>query len=100
MSIIVNIYYTGENGSARKFAEEMEKRGINDKIRKEYGNIKYEYYLPMEEKETIISIDEWEDKEALEFHYKTKMMKETTKLRDKYKLKTKIERFEEYEERL
>ena len=98
MSIIVNIHYTGQNGSARKFAAEMEKRGITDRIRKENGNIKYEYYIPMEEKETLLSIDEWVNIEALEFHYKTKMMKEITKLKEKYKLKTKEVKFEEYEE--
>ena len=27
MSITVNLYYTGENGNARKFAEEMERSG-------------------------------------------------------------------------
>ncbi len=26
MSLTVNLYYTGKNGSARKFAEEMEKK--------------------------------------------------------------------------
>ncbi len=30
--------YTGMNGSARKFAEEMISRGIVDKIRAEEGN--------------------------------------------------------------
>ena len=30
MSIIVNLYYTGQNGNARKFAEEMTSRGIVD----------------------------------------------------------------------
>jgi len=33
MSITIHIYYSGENGNARKFAEEMEQRGIADKIR-------------------------------------------------------------------
>ena len=28
MSLTVNLYYTGKNGSARKFAEEMEKSGV------------------------------------------------------------------------
>jgi hypothetical protein len=41
MSITVNLYYTGENGSARKFAEEMEARGVADAIRAEDGNEKY-----------------------------------------------------------
>ena len=43
MSITVNIYYTGENGSARKFAEEMISSGTVDAIRKEKGNIRYDY---------------------------------------------------------
>lgn len=34
MSITVNIYYTGENGNARKFAEEMIQSGTVDKIRR------------------------------------------------------------------
>lgn len=45
MSIIVNIYYTGTNGSARKFAEEMTSTGIVDKIRAEEGNERYEYFF-------------------------------------------------------
>lgn len=32
MSIIVNLYYTGQNGSARKFVEEMTARGIVDEV--------------------------------------------------------------------
>ncbi len=28
MSVTINIYYTGENDNARKFAEEMTARGI------------------------------------------------------------------------
>ena len=33
MAITVNLYYTGENGAARKFAEEMEASGTADAIR-------------------------------------------------------------------
>ena len=31
MSLIINIYYTGKNGSARKFAEEMVFSEIEEK---------------------------------------------------------------------
>ena len=40
MSIVVNIYYSGENGSARKFAKEMISSGTVDAIRNEAGNIR------------------------------------------------------------
>ena len=44
MSITINIYYTGKNGSARIFAEEMIKSGTVEKIRSESGNLRYEYF--------------------------------------------------------
>lgn len=42
MSLTVNLYYTGSNGSARRFAEEMESSGIAAAIRAEEGNERYE----------------------------------------------------------
>ncbi len=44
MAITVNIYYSGTNGNARKFAEEMVSSGIVNDIRAEDGNIRYEYF--------------------------------------------------------
>ena len=42
MAITVNIYYTGAEGKARAFAEEMTERKIVDNIRSEDGNLRYE----------------------------------------------------------
>ena len=40
MSITINIYYTGKNGAARAFAEEMTASGAVDAIRAEaYNNL-------------------------------------------------------------
>lgn len=33
MAITINIYYSGTNGNARKFAEEMISNGIADDVR-------------------------------------------------------------------
>lgn len=44
MSIIMNLYYTGTDGSARKFAEEMERSGTAALIRQEAGNERYSYF--------------------------------------------------------
>ncbi len=93
MSITVNIYYTGKNGSARAFAEEMTSSGLVDKIRKEDGNQKYEYFFPMDDPETVLLIDRWRDQAAIDFHHKTEIMKEIAALREKYHLKMKVERY-------
>lgn len=95
MSLIINIYYTGENGSARKFAEEMVSSGIVDKVRAEEGNEKYEYFFPMDNPETVMLIDRWKNQEALDIHHKSDIMKDIAELREKYKLHMRVEKFTE-----
>ena len=93
MSIVVNIYYKGENGSAAKFAEEMIASGTVDAIRSEKGNIRYEYFLPMNDPDTVLLIDTWENQEAIDLHHASPMMKTITELREKYDLHMKVERY-------
>ena len=93
MSLTINIYYTGKNGSARAFAKEMVESGLVERIRNEEGNLKYEYFFSMDDEETVLLIDRWENEEALDKHHKTEMMKEIAKLRDKYNLHMRVEQF-------
>jgi quinol monooxygenase YgiN len=97
MAITVNIYYTGENGNARKFAEEMEQSGTVAAIRAEEGNKKYEYFYPKNDPETVLLIDSWESQEAIDKHHATPMMNRITELRNKYDLHMRVERFIEDE---
>lgn len=93
MSITVNIYYTGENGSARKFAEEMIASGTVAEIRNERGNIRYDYFYPMDDAETVLLIDSWVNQEAIDAHHATPMMNKIMELREKYNLHMKVERY-------
>jgi len=93
MSLVVNLYYTGKNGNARKFAEEMVASGIVEQIRAEEGNERYEYFFPMEDPETVLLIDKWRDQAALDFHHKTPMMQQIAALREKYHLRLRVERY-------
>ena len=93
MSITVNLYYMGENGNARKFAEEMEQSGVADRIRNEDGNLRYEYFVPLMQPETVLLIDSWADQDAIDRHHTSPMMTEIVALRDKYDLHMKVERF-------
>ncbi len=93
MSITVNLYYKGTNGSARKFAEEMESSGIAQSIREEEGNLRYEYFLPLGDPETVLLIDSWRDQEALDTHHASPMMARLAELREKYDLHMTVERY-------
>ena len=91
--ITVNLYYTGKNGSARAFAEEMERRGIAAAIRAEEGNLRYRYFFPMDDAETVLLIDQWRDQAAIDAHHASPMMAEIAALREKYDLHMRAERF-------
>ena len=56
--ITVNIRYTGTNGAARAFVDEMISSGTVDAIRAEDGNIQYEYYVSFDDPETMLLIGE------------------------------------------
>ena len=93
MSIVMNLYYTGTNGSARAFAEEMEQSGVAAAIRAEAGNERYEYFSPKNDPETVLLIDAWRDQAALDVHHASPMMGQIMALREKYDLHMKAERY-------
>ena len=93
MSITINILYTGKKGNAKKFATEMTKSGIAQKIRKTKGNLRYEYFLPLEDKESVLLIDSWTSQSALDKHHASATMQEIAALREKYDLHMTVKRF-------
>ena len=93
MSITVNIYYSGINGNARKFAEEMVTSGVVSAIRAEEGNLRYDYFFPMGDKETVLLIDSWKDQHSIDVHHASPMMAKISELREKYDLHMKVERY-------
>lgn len=93
MAFTINIYYTGLNGSAKQFAKEMINSGIVEEIRSKKGNLRYEYFSPINDNETILLIDSWENQEALDEHHKSETMNKIVELRNKYDLHMKVERY-------
>ena len=91
--ITVNLYYRGENGAARAFAEEMTRSGVVADIRAEEGNLRYEYFTPLDDPETVLLIDQWRDQAALDRHHASPMMARIAALREKYDLHMQAERF-------
>ena len=93
MSFTINIYYKGKNGSARKFANEMISSGIVKEIRSKEGNLRYEYFMPIEDEETVLLIDSWKDQESLDKHHQSETMNKIMELRNKYDLHMKVEKY-------
>lgn len=93
MALTMNLYYTGTNGAARRFAEEMESSGTADAIRAREGNLCYRYFQPLDDPETILLIDSWSNQEALDAHHASPAMTTIAELRDKYDLHMRAERY-------
>ena len=93
MAITVNLRYTGKDGNARKFAEEMTAGGTVAAIRAEAGNLRYEYYQSLDDPETVLLIDSWESQEAIDIHHASPMMVTIAALREKYDLHMTVERY-------
>ena len=68
-------------------------RGIANQIREEPGNLKYEYFQSLNDSQTILLVDSWQNQEALDIHHVSNMMNEIMRLRNKYNLHVKAERF-------
>ena len=71
----------------------MVRRGTVSAIRAEEGNLRYEYFFPMDDPETVLLIDQWRDQTAIDAHHASPMMADIAALREKYDLHMKVERF-------
>lgn len=97
MVLTVNIYYKGKDGAAIAFAKEMIESGIVAEIRRKEGNLRYDYFLTLEDKETVLLIDQWANQEALDLHHQSATMQKILDLRQKYDLVMEVERYLEDE---
>lgn len=73
--------------------EEMEKSGTAAAIRAEKGNLRYDYFFPANDPETVLLIDSWENQEAIDVHHASPMMETLAELREKYDLHMTVERY-------
>ena len=91
--ITLHLFYTGKPGAARRFADEMEASGTAAKIRQEPGNLRYEYFQPLNDPDTVLLIDAWQDQAAIDAHHASPMMATIAALREKYDLHMTVEQY-------
>ena len=62
-------------------------------IRAEPGNLRYEYYRPLDDPGTVLLIDSRADQAAIDAHHASPMMATIAALWEKYDLHMTVERF-------
>jgi quinol monooxygenase YgiN len=83
----VQLKYIMKPGTKEKFIEEIYSLEIPQKTRKENGCISYEFYTSCD-KDEILLIEKWENKEALSNHIETPHLKKLRELKEIYKIET------------
>lgn len=87
------IRYKGIEGNAKKFVNEMLSSGIVNEIRKEDGNLRYEYFFPVKDDDSVLLVDSWINQEALDRHHELNLMNKIKLLKEKYDLHMEVEKY-------
>ena len=92
--LTILIRYQGKGGSTRMFVNEVISSGVVSKIRQEEGNLRYDYFFPLDDEESVLLVDSWKNQEALDEHHKLPLMEDIKRLREKYDLHMEVEKYE------
>nr|WP_243136648.1 putative quinol monooxygenase [Acetobacterium paludosum] len=91
--LLVNVRYTVKPGKRNAFLEETSRQGIISESRTEPGNIKYEYYIPVESENDLFLMEMWVSSEAQAAHGKTAHYKMLQALKEEYITAITIEKY-------
>ncbi len=92
--ILMNVTYKCKSGARADFWEMIMANGIDVASRAEAGNIKYDYYMPVESEDEMLLVEKWTDADALASHSKQPHFVKLGELKREYVIDTIIERFE------
>ena len=94
MAVVVNVYYSGGNGAARRFADRVRSEGVLAEVRSEIGCERYEYYISSEDPERVLLVERWADIPSFEAHKAGGPLERIHRIQEGAGVSAVIERFE------
>lgn len=92
--IVLNVTYKCKPGKRDGFLEAVKAEGLDAASRGEEGNIKYDYYFPVEGGDDLLLVEKWRDAEAVAFHGEQAHFKRLGEIKGEFVNETIIERYE------
>lgn len=92
-TVVLNVTYTVREGKREEFYQKIKEAGIPERSRREEGNIKYDYYFPAEEKDRILLIEIWKDRDSQDTHKDTEHFIQLQSIKEVYVTDVKFEQF-------
>ena len=88
--LLINVTYTMKPGMLDTFLKEVQAQGIQAAVRREDGCLQYDYYLPVEEDNTLLLVERWRDQAAQQAHLATPHMAALGKIKEQCVVRTQI----------
>lgn len=91
--IVLNVTYKCKPGMRNDFLEMIMAEGIDEACRAEDGNIKYDYYTPVDDSDDLFLLEKWRDADALAEHGKQPHLTRLKEIKAEFVTDTIIEKF-------
>ena len=92
--IILNVTYKCIPGMREEFLEAIKNEGIDEASRAEAGNLKYDYYIPLDGGDDLLLVETWRDGTDLRAHAEMPHYAKLKELKPQYVTETVVERYE------
>ena len=92
--IVLNVTYKCKPEMRDEFLEMIMTEGIDAGSRGETGNIKYDYYKPVDDSDELLLIEKWRDADALAAHSGQPHFARLGELKAEFVTDTVIEKYE------
>lgn len=96
VALTVIVTYKTLPGKAEAFYRAVTESGVAAGVRQEPGNHGYSFYLPLDEEDTLVLIEQWENEAAADAHAFTDNVKKMGTIKPDYVLETKAVRYCRY----
>ena len=91
--IVLNVTYKCKPDMREEFYEAILTEGLDVACRNDDGNIKYDYYTPLDGSDELLLLEKWRDAKALEEHLAKPHLKRLGELKNEFVNDTVIEKF-------
>ncbi len=92
--IVLNVTYRCKPGMREEFLEMIMTEGIDAASRAEEGNVRYDYYIPVDGSDELLLLEKWKDADALAAHRGEPHFARLGEIKPEFVDDTVIEKFE------
>ena len=90
----INVTYTMKPGARAGFLAGLAACGVRKEVLQEEGCLQYDYFLPVEEEDTVLLMEKWTSREAQKVHLTQPHMAKVAALKEQFVTDTKLELYD------